>query len=40
MFKTWAEAALEILEKGPRETITGENLARTAEKYIEFLKPK
>jgi hypothetical protein len=40
MFNAWALAALEILEKAPREKITGKNLALTAEKFMEFLKPK
>lgn len=40
MFKTWAATAQEILEKSPREEITGNELAETTDKFTENLKPK
>lgn len=40
MFETWAATALQILEKSPHEEITGNELANTAERFTDNLKPK
>uniref|UniRef100_K1Q047 Uncharacterized protein n=1 Tax=Magallana gigas TaxID=29159 RepID=K1Q047_MAGGI len=40
MFETWAATAQEILEKSPREKITGNELAYTTDMFTDNLKPK
>lgn len=40
MFERWAVTAQEILDKSPHEEITGNKLAKTAEKFTDNLKPK
>lgn len=40
MFETWAATAQEILEKSPREKITGNELANTTDMFTDNLKPK